>query len=280
MRMLGLLALGMLIGCPKASENKTEAARIASVTIDSDATLWALGEDVRADVVAVSALVDDERYSSIVGTWPQTIPRVKGTSESLIALQPTVVFVAEWSDPAGRALLQQADAEVIVLSGYGGFEDYRSRVRSIAAAAGDVAGGKALIAQFDADHEAVTTDVGAGKTVVSYASGNAAAAGTTFADEAEAAGLVNLPSREGLSGHPKIGLEQLVAWQPEVIVIPCENDCDATEAAFAHEPGISATPAAKHGRIIAIDPPLLFATGPRMLEVVGALAARLDEADP
>lgn len=269
-----------LTGCPQPKTDPPASVRIASVTIDSDATLWALGEDVRGHVVAVSALVDDSRYSPIVGTWPTTIPRVKGTSESLLALQPSVAFVAEWSDPAGRALLEGANIDVVVLSGYGGFDDYRARVRTIAKAVDAVAQGEFLVEEFDKSLAAARSTAGDGLSIVSFASGNVAAAGTTFADEVEAAGFVNLPSREGLKGHAAISLEQLVAWQPAAIVIPCEDDCTRTEAAFAERPGVDATPAAKNGRIIALDGPLLFSTGPRMVEVTTALAARIQEDAP
>ncbi len=274
---VGLLGLA---GCARPNAETPSTVRIASVTIDSDATLWALGEQVRGEVIAVSALVDDVRYSPIPNTWPASVPRVKGTSESLLALQPSVAFLAEWSDPAGRALLEQSNIEVVVLSGYGGFEDYRARVRTIAKAVDAVPRGDALVEAFDASLQAARSSAGAGLTIVSYASGNVAAAGTTFADEAAAAGFVNLPSREGLEGHPSVSLEQLVAWQPAAIVIPCEGDCGQTEATFAQQPGVQATPAARQGRIIAIEGPLLFATGPRMVEVTRALATRIEESSP
>lgn len=275
-----LVGLVSLVGCPRPNAEAPSTVRIASVTIDSDATLWALGDDVRGNVVAVSALVDDLRYSPIPNTWPAEVPRVKGTSESLLALQPSVAFLAEWSDPAGRALLEQSNIEVVVLSGYGGFADYRARVRTIAKAVDAVPSGEALVEAFDGSLQAARSNAGKGLSIVSYASGNVAAAGTTFADEAAAAGFENLPSREGLEGHPSVSLEQLIAWQPAAIVIPCEADCAQTEAAFGQLPGVQATPAAKQGRIIALEGPLLFATGPRMVEVTQALAARIGEASP
>lgn len=275
-----LLVPCLVAGCPRPAAESPATARIASVTIDSDATLWALGDDVRRRVVAVSALVDDARYSPIVDTWPATLPRVNGSSETLVALRPTVAFVAEWSDPNGRALLERSDIDVVVLSGYGGFEDYRDRVRTIARTADAAARGDALIAEFDAALEDARSDVGEGLRVVSYSGGNVAAAGTTFADEAEAAGLTNIPSAEGMKGHVQVGLEQLVAWAPDILVVPCEEDCAQTERDFAARPGIASTPAAQHDRIIAIDPAALFATGPRMLDVTVALAQRSRKADP
>ncbi len=267
----------VLLGCPRSSPEPEAGVRIASVTVDSDATLWALGPQLRAQVIAVSSLVDDPRYSPIVGTWPDTLPRVSGDAESLVALRPSVVFMAEWSDASGRALLEQSAIGVVVLSGYGGFDDYRARVRTIAGATGAHDEGEALVADFDRALRAVTSNAGDGASIVSFASGSVAAAGTTFDDEATAAGFVNLPAREGMKGHVEVGLEQIVAWQPEVIVIPCEDSCAATEAAFADEPGVAATPAAQHHRIVALRGPVLFATGPRMLEVTRALVDRMGQ---
>ncbi len=150
MKRVLLLLVCALGGCPRpATESPTTTTRIASVTIDSDATLWALGDDVRDKVVAVSSLVDDARYSPVTDTWPAALPRVSGSSETLIALRPSVVFMAEWSDATGRALLEESDIDVVVLSGYGGFEDYRARVRTIAKTADATERGEALVAEFD-----------------------------------------------------------------------------------------------------------------------------------
>ncbi|MEM6292686.1 MAG: ABC transporter substrate-binding protein [Myxococcota bacterium] len=274
-RRLVLLAALVLAACGGKKEPAAQPAalRIASQTIDSDATLWALGPDVQSNVVAVSTLADDARYSPIADVWPASVPRVSGTSEALIALQPTLVFLAEWSDPNARALIENAVDRVIVLSGYGGFEDYRTRTRMIARAVSATADGERLIAAFDQRLAEVRVP-SHGTTIVSYGSGNVAGTGTTFSDAAEAAGYVNLPSREGLAGHAAVSLEQLVAWQPDAIVVPCEGPCDETQTAFAAKPGVAATPAARSGRIIAIEGALLFDTGPRMLDVTEALAKR------
>ncbi len=269
-----VLAALLLAACgTKETPTEPTGLRIASQTIDSDATLWALGPSVQANVVAVSNLADDTRYSPIADVWPTSVPRVSGTSEALVALQPTLVFLAEWSDPNARALLENAVDRVIVLSGYGGFEDYRTRTRIIARAVGATTDGERLVTAFDERLEKIRV-ANHGTTIVSYGSGSVPGADTTFADAAEAAGYVNLPSREGLVGHTAVSLEQLVAWQPDAIVVPCEGPCEETQTTFASKPGVAATPAARNGRIIAIEGALLFDTGPRMLDVTEALAGR------
>ncbi len=272
--LLGLLGPALLTGCPQAPEpTPASTDRVVSQTVDSDEILWALGPAVRSSVVGISIMADDARYSTIAGSWPPEVPRVKGSTEALLALQPSLVFLAEWSDPHARALVENAGIGVEVLHGFGGFDDYRTRVRTIATRVNAEAQGAQVVDAFDQKLALASDTPLVPPTIVSFSSGNVAAAGTTFADEAQAAGFVNIPSREGLQGHRAVGLDQLVAWQPQFIAIACEEDCAATERAFAARAGIEATPAADGG-IIAIEPRLLFATGAAMTEVVEILKDR------
>lgn len=278
MRHFVLFGVIVLSACAKTPQREATTLRIASQTIDSDAMLWAMDEPTRSAVVAVSSLVDDPRYSPIVNTWPKQVPRVQGTSEALIALSPTVVFLAEWSDPNARAMLEGAHAKVVVLEGYGGFQDYKARVRTVANAVDASERGDQLIGAFDERLRTLSVPEH-GASIVSYSSGNAAGTGTTFDDVATAAGFVNLAAKDRLEGHKAVGIEQLVAWQPAYIVVPCEGDCEDTQVQVAAAPGIRDTPAGQQAQVIAIPPALLFDTGERMLDVVEILVQRRSEAN-
>ncbi len=249
--------------------------RIVSQTVDGDETLWLLGEDVRARVVGVSKMADDRRYSTVADVWPGSVARVPGTSEALVAAQPDLVIIAEFSAAETRALLQNAGIRTLALEGYDGFEDYRARVRAIADAVGDVEGGAELVAAFDAKLQAVSSAGGeSAPGIVSWVDGNVAGAGTTFDDQAKAAGFRNLPAEHGFVGHHRVGLEQIVAWDPEVVVVHCgEDDCAARAEAFAKEPGIGSTRAGRAGKIVAIESSTLLTTGAKMVDVVGRLRA-------
>ena len=85
----GLAGLATACGrTPRSQADRGPAARVVSQTITSDEILWALGEHVRARVIAVSSLVDDVRYSTMPDTWPADVPRTPTSSEALLALRP------------------------------------------------------------------------------------------------------------------------------------------------------------------------------------------------
>jgi ABC-type Fe3+-hydroxamate transport system substrate-binding protein len=247
--------------------------RIVSQTVDGDETLWALGEDVRARVVGVSKMADDRRYSTVAEVWPASVPRIPGTSEALVAAQPDLVIIAEFSAAETRALLQHAGITTLALEGYDGFEDYRERVRAMASAVGDAEGGTALVAEFDAKLQAASSPAGDDAPgIVSWVEGNVPGERTTFDEQARAAGFRNMAGAHGLTGHQRVGLEQIVAWDPEYIVIHCgEDDCAEAQKTFAASPGIASTRAGRHDRILAIQSSLLLTTGAKMVDVVERL---------
>ena len=274
MKRVAVLVLAMA-ACGGADRSATAGVpqRIVSQTVDGDETLWALGEDVRARVVGVSRMADDRRYSTVADVWPASVPRIPGTSEALVAAQPDLVIIAEFSAAETRALLQHAGITTLALEGYDGFEDYRERVRAMAKAVGDPDGGTALVAEFDAKLHAVSSPAtNDAPGIVSWVDGNVPGKGTTFDEQARAAGFRNLPAEHGFTGHQRVGLEQVVAWDPQYIVVHCgEDDCASAAKAFAASPGIASTRAGRHGRILAIESSLLLTTSARMTDVVERL---------
>jgi iron complex transport system substrate-binding protein len=69
-------------------------------------------------------------------------------------------------------------------------------------------------------------------------------------------------------------LEEILARQPEVIILPDKNQQVYGELTSAY-PAIAATPAALSGQVFIIDPDLLFRPGPRLLEGLEQMARSL-----
>lgn len=270
----GALLLVAACGSRASSSAATgDGPRVASQTVLADEVLWDLGPEVRAKVVAVSPMADDPRYSRVVAKWPASVPRAAGTSEALIALQPTLVVLASFTAPETRSLLEQAGLGTLVLERFDGFEDYRANVRAIAAAVEAVEAGERVVAELDARLGALRLQPRVRPRVVSWNEGSVPAAGTTFDDIATAAGFVNLPAQEGRRGHLQVSLEQLVAWDPDVIVVPCgEGACDHVAAELTTRPGLGATRAVREGAVVGIPSPALYSTGAGMLDAVQRLA--------
>lgn len=280
----GQLAISLLLACAPAAPavETTTAHRVLSQTVLSDEILWTLGPAARARVVGLSTMADDPRYSRVAGQWPAEVPRLAVTSEGLLAQNPDLVVIASFSAPEIKAMLTAQQVRLLEFSSFTGFADYRQQLRQLAAAVDATATAEASIAALDRRLAALAArQPSPPPTAIAWGDGFAATGDTTFADVAAAAGLVNLPEREGLSGHVPVAMERLVAWDPEVIVISCpaiavtDPACAAAEARFAEGPGIAATRAHQAGRIIALPARDLGGTGEGMIVSAELLQARV-----
>jgi len=272
-----LTAAGLvpLWGCGQRREPGSKGGlRVASQTVLADEVLWDLGASVRATVVAVSPMADDVRYSRVAQQWPAEVPRAAGTSEALLAVAPSLVVIASFTAAETRRLLEHAGVRTLVLERFDGFDDHRANVRAIAGAVGAKAEGERLVAELDAKLRALRFEPAVRPRVVSWNEGNVPAAGTTFDDVAEAAGFRNLPAERGRTGHLQVSVEQLVAWDPDAIVVPCDaTRCEQAAAELAERPGLRATRAAREGHVIGVPSRDLYSTGAGMLDAVEHLRA-------
>jgi len=282
-----ILALALLVACaPPRPATDGPARRVLSQTVLSDEILWTLGPEARARVVGVSVMADDPRYSRVVGLWPPELPRLAVTSEGLLARDPDLVVIASFTTPEIKALLTAQRVRLLEFDSFTGFADYRAHLRALATAVDAAPAGERAVAELDARLAALAARRSASPTLtaltaISWGDGYAATGGTTFADIAAVAGLVNLPESTGLSGHVPVAMEQLVAWDPEIIVISCpaaaadDPACAAAETAFAAGPGLAATRAARQHGVIAIPARDLGSTGEGMIAAAELLHARV-----
>jgi iron complex transport system substrate-binding protein len=269
-----LASLLVLVFACGPRERATTSGRVVSQVVFADEELWAFGPEVHARVVGVSSLADDRRYSGVPDAWPPSVPRVAGV-EDIAALAPDLVITAEFTAAETRAMLEQLGVRTLDLAGWQGFADYRKHTAALAAAVDAVEQGSARIAAFDQTLASLSIAPTGDRrpTIVSWQDGMIAGGGTSFADAAHAAGFANLPQARGIDGHAEVGVESLVAWDPEVIVVPCEpGECETRAQAIAQQPGIRATQAARGGHVVAIPSHHLYSTGFGMLELVRALA--------
>jgi ABC-type Fe3+-hydroxamate transport system substrate-binding protein len=284
-RVFASLSLALLLsGCSPAKRESESgpAKRIASRTVFADEVLWELGPEVQARVVGLSPMADDPRYSTVAGKWPGTTARLGRNPEELLALAPDLVILASFSEVEYRAAIEDK-VHTLVLDQLDGFAGYLSNVERIGAAVGATEQAAALRDRFLArqrEIEARRPPESERPTVVAWdLGGYVPGAGTSFDDVARTAGFVNLPAREGISGHQRLDTEQFVAWDPRWIVIGCgEQTCAKALSNFAAQPGLGRLDAVASGRVIAIESPYLSTTGEGMLELAERMQARLVEA--
>jgi iron complex transport system substrate-binding protein len=277
--------LALLLGCPAPERERASegpAQRVASRTVFADEVLWALGPDVQARVVGLSPMADDARYSMVAGQWPETTARLGRNPEELLALAPDLVILASFSEVEYRAAIE-GKVHTLVLDALTGFAGYLDNVERIGAAIGATKQAAELRERFLArqrELEAKRPPEAERPSVVAWdLGGYVPGAETSFDDVARTAGFVNLPAREGITGHQRLDTEQFVAWDPQWIVIGCgEQTCEKALASFAAQPGLGRLRAVEAGRVIAIESPYLSTTGEGMLELAARMQARLVEA--
>lgn len=94
-------------------------------------------------------------------------------------------------------------------------------------------------------------------SVAKYTTVTMAGAGSTGEGIITAAGGRNAGTAAGLKGNPQIGLEAIVAANPDVIIIPMPAEAGGKfKAELLAEPSLATVPAVKNGKVYVVPPPL------------------------
>ncbi len=91
--------------------------------------------------------------------------------------------------------------------------------------------------------------------------------------------LINLADAQSISGeetvdYPQFSRETALARAPEVIIIPASHGTEIVSTTDVKN-AFATTPAVKNNRIITIDPDLIDRPGPRIVEGLSALEAKI-----
>lgn len=288
MRRALLIVLASSAACSrpdKPPEPESAPQRIASRTVLSDEILWALGEPIQTRVVGLSPMVDDPRYSSVADRWPASVPRLGHNPEELLATGADLVILASFSDAEYRAAIAD-HTRLLVLEDFSGFAAYLANLDQIGAAVGADPEQVAIVRRrFEdrrAELERARPAPAERPTVIAWDHGHVPAKATSFDDAATTAGFRNLAGERGLVGHPRLDTEQLIAWDPQWLVIGCgEDSCERARTTLTEQPGFEHLRAVRDDHVITIEAPWLGSIGEGMLELAARMQAELlaDEAD-
>jgi iron complex transport system substrate-binding protein len=88
-------------------------------------------------------------------------------------------------------------------------------------------------------------------------------------------GLDNIadPADSAGTGYPQLSAEAIVKADPDLIVLADSKCCQQTPAAVAARPGWASIAAVKKGDVVAVDDDIASRWGPRVVELVKAVAA-------
>jgi len=267
-----MMALGVVAVAAAASAQTRVVCLGGAIT----ETVWALG---RGDAVVA---VDD---SSVYPPGHAALPRVgyyrMVSAEGLLSVNPELVLAHEQSGPPEvMEQLMAAGVRVVRIPSSATVTGLLARVRAVGEALGRSEAGAALAASLEADLAAITAAAPSStpRVVFVFARG----AGTlqvsgfgTAADEIiRLAGGVN--AIEGFSGYRPLTAEALVAANPDVILATTSGlgSIGGPDALWSI-PGVAATQAGEHRRVVAMDDLYLLGFGPRLPAAIAELREAL-----
>lgn len=199
-------------------------------------------------MAALSTLARDPALSAVADA-ARHLPQVRPDAEAVLALHPDLVLAGDYGAQAAVAALRARGIPVLRLSLAADFGAIRAQVREAARALGAEARGKVLLADMDRRLAALPRPTPAPTAILLGARGWESGPGTLGDAVLRAAGYRNVGA-----GH--VGLEQLLAHPPEVLVTAEAPRLPSLATAMLDHPALHALPRKR------FDPALLICAGP------------------
>ncbi|MGQ9898605.1 MAG: ABC transporter substrate-binding protein [Acidobacteriota bacterium] len=252
--------------------------RIVSQTLATDEILLALVAPER--LVALSHLADDERYSYCADRAKLVVGRCGGSAEAILQLHPDLIFVASYSRAELVELLSAGGAPVYRLTKFGGLADIKANIRAIGEAIGEAAAAEALVARMDRRFAAISERArqrGRSPRVVSFGESHlTAGTETTFDDLVRAVGGINIAAEQGVVGFRQISSEQLLAWQPDLIVVGAEAGKEAAvRQRWLADPAVAAAINRDPKRLVVVESRAMTTVSQHLADAAEHLEAQL-----
>lgn len=246
--------------------------RIVSQTLATDEILLAICPLER--IAALSPLATDSSYSNVTEI-AQKLGRTVHNLEQLLALQPDLVLVAQYNRAELLTLLNQVQIPTLKLTRFSQLQDIQDNIRSIGQAIGEESRATALLEQMTTALTRLQAQIPkrAPPRVISYSlEGLTAGRDTTFNAIVQAIGAMNLSAEHGIEGVVAISSEQLIAWQPDFIVVAAASDqFDAILQQLQAQPTFRAV----HGKIIFIEQRYLSTASHHIITAIEQLAQQI-----
>ncbi|MFQ5749604.1 MAG: ABC transporter substrate-binding protein [Planctomycetota bacterium] len=259
--------------CPPAGPRPT---RIVSLSLGTDEVLLDLVPPER--IAALTYLSVNPEFSN-VAERARALPRHFARSvEEMARLRPDLVLATSFNDPEKVESLRALGCRVVTLSRFDSLDGVRRNVVKVAAAVGEPARGRALVARMDRTlrEAARFRREGAKKPRVLFVGpgGYTQGRGTTVNDLIRRAGGVNAAA-ERLYGIGKLSLEEWLSLKPDVLLRMSFLPLDPFLVELFRAAGRDAVPAE-----VVMPSRLLTAVSPSSARAIRLLAERLREVAP
>ncbi|HHW30283.1 MAG TPA: ABC transporter substrate-binding protein [Clostridiaceae bacterium] len=259
-------------------EKKPE--RIISLTLCTDELLVSLVDKSR--IAGITYLSEDPGLSNIVDFAKDFPNKVSTKLESLLALEPDFIFVADWTDEKLVSQLREANILVYAYITPNSIDEQKNMIEEIATIVGEIEKGKELIKWMDDKLNSVNEKLKNLKeedklVALSLDSffdtyGN----NTPFHDVATRAGLINGAAKSGETGWYQMTKEKVIEINPDIIFLPSWSyegfDADKFAEDFINDKSLQGTNAIKNGKVYKMNEALVTSVSQNMVLGVEYLA--------
>ena len=262
-------------------ERKPE--RIISLTSFTDDILVDLVDHRR--LVGVTNFAEDPTISNVVEKIADIPNRLTSNVEVILALQPDLVFVANWSEADKVAQLRDAGVPVYLIATGLSVPVIQEKIRTIGMLVDARQRAEGMIEQMNrrlAEVERVVSKIPVQKrlTVMDYATwGSAQGAGSSWDEVIRRAGLINAVGEFAADewGQVPLSKEKILELDPDLLVLPgwVYGDPGGADAFFTRtleDPALQGLSAVREGRVYQMPEGLKAATSQYIVEAVEYLA--------
>jgi iron complex transport system substrate-binding protein len=240
-------------------EEKPE--KIVSLTLGTDEMLVSLVDKSR--IKGITYLSEDPGLSNIVDFAKDFPNKIHSELETIISIQPDIVFMADWADEKMVSQLRNAKIPVYICKTPNNIDEQRDMLMEISQIVGEEEKGEELVNWMNEKlqyvDEKVKTLTQEEKLIVLSLDSffNTYGENTTFNDVAVRAGLINAGAETGQSGWYQIEKEKVIEINPDIIFLPSWSyeGFDANEFAeeFKKDKSLAGVKAVANGRVYMLN---------------------------
>ena len=217
------------------------------------------------------------------GPWAD-VPRLESfEAEAILAPRPDLVLIGGYQVGSTADRLLERGVPVVVLPSARSWKEVLAGLTTLARLVDEEPRGAALVADLEARRRALQAESArSGMRVLPYgnygAGGSTAGAGTTWQVMIELAGMRNAATEAGLVGHPSIDFEQILAIQPDFVLVALGEGqaASSAEVLLRDEPALQSLAAVRDVRFLRLPEALYSTASHHVLTAAEALAEQAD----
>jgi len=270
----GWLALfaSLVVVQPLAAQTSAKEPPRRVVTVNLCLDQLALRLAAPGQLVGVSYLSHDPRLS-VLADRARNVPAVRARVEPILELRPDLVIFEASMHASLKRLVRAAGVPILEVPWAASLEEAATLVSRVAGALGRDAEGRALIDDMqDQRRRLARPEPAAGTAVMLQANRGTSGKGSLMDELLQLGGYRNLAAELGVSAYGRLSLEQVLAGQPDLVLLDAEanlHPARATEFVGHH----ALAGLMEHARLVSLPIRYSICAGPENFEVLRRLAA-------